>query len=63
VRAADGGDFSSSSLGDDVGVSGVPLAMGKTPMGRRTPMILPGRLAQRGRQHNGVAVAQTAARV
>jgi hypothetical protein len=35
-RVAGGGDLSSSSLDDDVGgggVTGVPLAMGKTPMG------------------------------
>jgi hypothetical protein len=33
VRAAGGGDLSSSSMGDGVGVSGVPEATGKTPMG------------------------------
>jgi hypothetical protein len=33
VRAAGSGDISSSSLGDGVGVSSVPLMMGKTPMG------------------------------
>jgi hypothetical protein len=35
VRATGGGDLSSSSLGDSMGggVSNVPLAMGKTPMG------------------------------
>jgi hypothetical protein len=32
VRAAGGDDLSSSSLGHGVGVSEVPLAMGKTPM-------------------------------
>jgi hypothetical protein len=33
VRATGGSDLSSSSLGDGVGVSSVPLATGKTPMG------------------------------
>jgi hypothetical protein len=35
VRAAGGNNLSSSSFNDSVGggVSGVPLAMGKTPMG------------------------------
>jgi hypothetical protein len=64
VRAASGGDLSSSSLDDGMGgVSGVPLALGKTPMGWRTPMILPRWLARRGRQHIGVATAKTATSV
>jgi hypothetical protein len=33
VRAVGSGDLSSSCLGDDVGVSGVPVATGKTAMG------------------------------
>jgi hypothetical protein len=33
VTTVGGGDLSSSSLGDGVGGSGVPLAMGNTPVG------------------------------
>jgi hypothetical protein len=63
VRAAGGGDLSSSSLGDGVGVSGVPQKTGKHQWERRTPAILPGRLARCGRQHNGLAAAKMVARV
>jgi hypothetical protein len=65
VRAAGGGGLSSSSLGDGVG-EGSPVYLkrrGKHQWERWTPAILPGRLARRGRQHNGVAAAKMVARV
>jgi hypothetical protein len=64
MRAAGGSDLPCSCSGDGVGGSPMYLRQrGKHQWQWRTPAILPRRLVRRGRQHKGVVVAKTVARV